>query len=81
LSDIVAAINELAERQLVQRAPDPADRRRNIITITPAGRRQLRRLDKRLTQIQDDLLAPLSAPDRAHLTHLLTQVLARHTRA
>src|SRR4051794_12581023 len=40
-SDIVATINELVERRLVQRAPDPADRRRNTITITAAGRRQL----------------------------------------
>src|SRR6266498_3848746 len=30
LSDMVAAINELADRKLVERASDPADRRRNI---------------------------------------------------
>src|SRR3954447_16128646 len=43
LSDMVAAINELAERELVERAPDPSDRRRNIISLTATGRRQLRR--------------------------------------
>src|SRR3954469_3407215 len=41
LSDMVAAINELADRELVRRAPDPSDRRRNIISLTAAGKRQL----------------------------------------
>ncbi|MFD0656438.1 MarR family winged helix-turn-helix transcriptional regulator [Thermocatellispora tengchongensis] len=36
-SDVVAAINELAERALVERSPDPADRRRNIVSITAEG--------------------------------------------
>jgi MarR family transcriptional regulator, lower aerobic nicotinate degradation pathway regulator len=81
LSDIVATINELAERKLVERAPDPADRRRNIITITPAGRRQLRRLDKQLIRIQDELLAPLSPSERDQLTRLLARVLDHHAHA
>src|SRR5260370_14022994 len=42
LSDLVATINELADQQLVERAPDPPDRRPNIITITAARRRPLR---------------------------------------
>src|SRR6266849_9227174 len=36
-SDVVAALNELGGRGLVERMPDPADHRRNIVTITPAG--------------------------------------------
>ncbi|MGH9259145.1 MAG: MarR family winged helix-turn-helix transcriptional regulator, partial [Acidimicrobiales bacterium] len=31
-SDMVATVNELAEHGLVERAPDPTDRRRNVIT-------------------------------------------------
>src|SRR3954471_21749786 len=64
LSDMVATINELADQHLVERAPDPADRRRNIITLTAAGRRQLRRLEKELADTQDELLAPLSPAER-----------------
>jgi DNA-binding MarR family transcriptional regulator len=79
-SDIVAAINELADRELVDRAPDPADRRRNIITITPAGRRQLRRLDKQVTRVQDELLAPLAPDERDQLTRLLARLLDHHVR-
>ncbi|MCZ7440390.1 MarR family transcriptional regulator [Micromonospora sp. WMMC241] len=80
VSDVVAALNELAERDLVDRAPDPADRRRNVVTVTPAGRRQLRRLEKQLTAVQDELLAPLSPTERAQLTGLLSRVLTHHTR-
>jgi DNA-binding MarR family transcriptional regulator len=79
LSDLVAAINELADRELVERAPDLADRRRNIITITAAGRRQLRRLDKQLTRIQDELLAPLAPEERDQLIRLLGRILDHHT--
>jgi DNA-binding MarR family transcriptional regulator len=77
-SDMVAMVDELADRELVERAQDPADRRRNIITITPAGIRQLQRLDELLTQIQDDVLAPLSTAERAQLAQLLTRVLDHH---
>ncbi|MFJ1600317.1 MarR family winged helix-turn-helix transcriptional regulator [Streptomyces sp. NPDC088261] len=80
-SDVVAAINELAEQDCVERTPDPDDRRRNQVTLTPAGRRQLGRLDRALDGVQDDLLAPLSAEDRQTLTHLLSRLLAHHQRA
>lgn len=79
-SDVVAMINELAERKLVERALDPADRRRNIITITPAGAKHLQRLDGVLAEIQDDLLAPLSADERKELARLLAKVLDHHAR-
>src|ERR1700730_4698626 len=59
-SDVVAALNELAARGLIQRSPDPDDRRRNVITITPAGTKQLRALAPILDGVQDQLLAPLS---------------------
>ncbi|MEU3169244.1 MarR family transcriptional regulator [Streptosporangium sp. NPDC006930] len=79
-SDVVAAINELAGQGLVERTPDPDDRRRNLVTPTPAGDRQLRRLDRALDKAQEDLLGPLAAEDRQVLTRLLTQLLAHHQR-
>jgi DNA-binding MarR family transcriptional regulator len=80
LSDMVAAINELAVRKLVERAPDPADGRRNIISLTAAGKRQLRRLEKQLDETQDELLAPLSPEERQRLTQLLSRLLDYHNR-
>lgn len=77
-SDIAAAVNELVERGFVDRTPDPDHGRRNKVTLTSDGVRQLRRMDGTLDQVQDDLLKPLSAEDRATLTRLLGQVLAHH---
>ena len=79
-SYVVEAVNELADRGLVERTRDPKDRRRNIITITPAGIQQLRRLDEVLAGIQDELLAPLSADERNELPRLLRKVLDHHAR-
>ncbi|MEU9235506.1 MarR family winged helix-turn-helix transcriptional regulator [Streptomyces subrutilus] len=79
-SDMVGVLNELTERDLVARAPDPADRRRNIITLSPRGRSHLRRLDEVLDDLHDELLAPLDPAERAQFLRLLTRLLDHHTR-
>ncbi|MFE5294944.1 MarR family winged helix-turn-helix transcriptional regulator [Streptomyces sp. NPDC056632] len=76
-SDLVAVLNELEERGHVARTPDPADRRRNVVTLTAQGRRHLKRLDKVLADAQDDLMEPLSVAERALLVSLLERVLTR----
>ncbi|GAB2967519.1 MarR family transcriptional regulator [Streptomyces pseudoechinosporeus] len=77
-SDVVAAVNELVEQDFVVRAPDPDHGRRNKVTLTTGGARQLRCMDRVLDQAQDDLLEPLSPEDRQTLTRLLSRVLAQH---
>lgn len=77
-SDVVAALNDLAERGLVDRSIDPADRRRNIITVAPAGTEQFRQLDSVVAGVQDKLLAPLSPAEQVQLTRLLSRILAHH---
>ncbi|MFC0601180.1 MarR family winged helix-turn-helix transcriptional regulator [Streptomyces palmae] len=78
-SDMVAVLNELAGADCVRREPDPADRRRNVITLTPAGHRRLEQLDALITDAQRELLAPLTPGQREELTRLLG-VLAEHHR-
>ena len=78
-SDMVGVLNELAERGLVERAPDPGDRRRNVITITSQGRRHLRRLDKILDDLHEELLAPLLPAERDQFVQLLTRLLDHHS--
>lgn len=80
-SDVVAALNELAAKNLIERSPDPSDRRRNIITLTPDGSRHLAELDEVLTGIQNDLLAPLTPSERDQLTGLLTRVIDHHAKS
>ncbi|MEU5565454.1 MarR family winged helix-turn-helix transcriptional regulator [Micromonospora musae] len=77
-SDLVAVINELTARHQVERAPDPADRRRNLITLTAQGRRQLHKLDKLLADVEDEVLAPLTAAEREQLARLLTALVEQH---
>ncbi|MBB5926933.1 MarR family winged helix-turn-helix transcriptional regulator [Streptomyces echinatus] len=79
-SDMVGVLNELAERHLVERTPDPDDQRRNIITISTRGRDHLIRLDQVLDDLHDELLAPLSPAERDQFVQLLTRLLDHHTR-
>lgn len=79
-SDVVAAVNELVEQGFVEREQDPDDRRRNLVSLTEAGARHLRLMDRALAGVQDDLLGPLPEQDRQTLTRLLTQLLAHHQR-
>lgn len=74
-SDVTAAVNELGADDLVERTADADDRRRNVITITAAGRARLAQLDEITNGLQDDLFAPLSATERAALASLLRRVL------
>jgi MarR family transcriptional regulator, lower aerobic nicotinate degradation pathway regulator len=78
-SDVVAALNELADRSLVKRTTDPHDSRRNVVTITSTGRTQLKRLDDILTAVQGELLKPLSRRERRMLVDLLARVIAHHS--
>lgn len=73
--DMVLVLNDLQRDGRVDRVPDPRDRRRNTITITPAGRELLRRLAVLGEAANDDLLAPLNPAERAQLVALLVRVV------
>jgi len=73
-SDMVALLNELAGADYVRRAPDPEDRRRNVVMITDAGRTRLEELTTLIARIEDDLLAPFSPAERELLIDLLLRL-------
>ncbi|MEU1430933.1 MarR family transcriptional regulator [Nocardia sp. NPDC005746] len=77
-SDVVAAVNDLADRGLVTRTPDPADRRRNTLTLTRAGRAHLTELDERLEAAQQELLPGFTAAERANFVLTLNRILESH---
>jgi MarR family transcriptional regulator, lower aerobic nicotinate degradation pathway regulator len=79
-SDMVALTAVLTADGLVERRPDEADRRRNLVTITAAGRRRLDALGEAAAGAQDELLAPLSTAERTRLTGMLTRIVD-HRRA
>jgi DNA-binding MarR family transcriptional regulator len=72
-SNVVGLLNELEERGLITRRRDPSDRRRHIVEISTTGEEALAAASIRLGLVEDDLLADLSAEERATLYHLLVR--------
>lgn len=77
-SDMVAVLNDLERDGLVARVRDEIDRRRNLVRLTPAGKRALDRLDARVEVAQAAVLEPLSAAEQDDLLRLLTRVIEHH---
>jgi DNA-binding MarR family transcriptional regulator len=75
-SDLVSVLNELGDGGLVCRTSDPADKRRNVITITDQGECRLAELDRVLGGVNDYVMAPLDGDERAQLFDLLGRVNA-----
>ncbi|MFI1990386.1 MarR family winged helix-turn-helix transcriptional regulator [Actinoplanes sp. NPDC020271] len=65
--------DDLESRGLVRRAPNPADGRSRLVTLTPAGHDAARRADQILGTPPPELLA-LPVEDLATLTRILTTV-------
>ncbi|MDK9501486.1 MarR family transcriptional regulator [Streptomyces katrae] len=72
--DMVGILNHLQEAGLVLRTPDPADRRKNAVTVTPEGEAVLARCANLAEAANEQLLAPLTPAERDTLMALLTRV-------
>ncbi len=68
-------VDRLAARGLVERSPDPADRRGVIVRLTPEGRESVDAAFEELLAAEAALLADLPAPDRDRLASLLRTLL------
>jgi DNA-binding MarR family transcriptional regulator len=72
-SNLVALLNELEDAGLIVRRRDRADRRRGIIELSADGERMLLEVDRALEAVDDEVLAALSAEERATLNELLAR--------
>jgi MarR family transcriptional regulator, lower aerobic nicotinate degradation pathway regulator len=75
-SDVATVVAELERKRFVAREVDPANRRRNIVSLTPEGAAALEALDRVLDGIQARVMAPLSDRERAQLVRLLRKLSA-----
>jgi DNA-binding MarR family transcriptional regulator len=74
-NNCVLLLNDLDEAGYVERRRDPADRRRHLVEITPAGRSALEQAERKLESLEDEVLGNLSAEERARLHDLLAKAL------
>jgi DNA-binding MarR family transcriptional regulator len=73
-SVMVGLLDDLEERGLILRKRDPDDRRRHLVSLTPAGKEALGELRAILKQVEKEFFAPLDANERRTLHELLLQL-------
>lgn len=67
-------IDELEQGGLVERRPDPSDRRARQIVLTRRGRRKYDRAVSRVSEVERDVLAGLGDVEAAQFRDLLMRV-------
>jgi DNA-binding MarR family transcriptional regulator len=73
---LVGLLDSLEAEGLIERRRDPADRRRQMVSVTEQGRRRLAEFRELAHRIEEEALAPLDAGERAALLELLQRVAA-----
>jgi DNA-binding MarR family transcriptional regulator len=76
-SRLVALLDELEERGLVERRDNPTDRRSYALFLTKAGRAALAEIERVGREHQDALCAALDASERAELAGFLMRIAAQ----
>jgi DNA-binding MarR family transcriptional regulator len=74
-STMVSLIDQLEIAGLATRRPSATDRRAREIAITPKGRRLLQQARGLIAQVEDEVLAGLTAEERHELLTLLRRAL------
>ncbi len=73
-SQVVALVDDLQSRGLVERRPDPTDRRANVVVATDAGRELQTRGQAATQSAERELHATLTDAEHASLVDLLRRI-------
>ena len=74
---MVDLVDSLELKQLVERRPDPLDRRRNLVQLTAEGRRVLQDGNRASRQAEDRFLAGLDPAEAKFFRTTLQRLLAK----
>ena len=75
-SQLVGILDELEEQGLIERRRDQADRRRHMVSITPAGKKQIVKMRTMVKELEDSVLGSLDDDERATLRDFLLRIAA-----
>ena len=76
-SRLVALLDSLETKKLVERRDHPRDRRRFSLHLTKLGRQTLAGIGKITRTLEADLFAALSAKERDHLYDFLSRIVSQ----
>ncbi|MBE1496195.1 DNA-binding MarR family transcriptional regulator [Amycolatopsis lexingtonensis] len=77
-NDVSGILARLESGRRVDRQADPDNRRRNLVTLTAAGRQYLEELQQHAGTVQAELLAGLDRTEQRQLQSLLAKLLDSH---
>jgi DNA-binding MarR family transcriptional regulator len=75
-SRIIGTLDELQQAGLIERTPDPADRRVRLLSITPQGRKVRRTVRKEIQAQEEQVLTTLAPGDRKTFLRILQELHA-----
>ena len=73
-----SVIGRLESKGWVRREADPADKRRKLLWVTPAGEEVALQMKRAVSKVQSRLLGPLSRAERDQFAALLGKLIAGH---
>jgi MarR family transcriptional regulator, lower aerobic nicotinate degradation pathway regulator len=75
-SQLVGVLDTLEQEGLIERRRDQNDRRRHMVSLTPAGQKRLATMRTIVQRLEDSFLAPLDDEARAVLHDTLLRIAA-----
>jgi DNA-binding MarR family transcriptional regulator len=76
-SRLVALLDDLEERRVIDRRNHPTDRRSYRLHLTKRGHSALAKIGRLTHQLENDVLAALNEKDKKSLRDLLTRIVKR----